>query len=608
MQFTQEQEYTKRFDFGLWKQILIYARPYKKNLITLMICMGLTAVLDALYPLMTSYAIDNIIETSSLNKMPMFIVTYALMACGSTLSTYIFIKQSARIETGICYDVRMKGFKRLQELSFTFYDRTPTGYLMARMTSDVQRLADIIGWGMVDIVWAIAMIVFSCTIMFLRDWRLALLVVSVVPLLAVVSLYFQKKILAVWREVRKTNSQITGSFNEGIVGAKTTKTLVREDRNFSEFKDITARMKKSSVHASVLSAIYMPIVTAIGTLATGIALWKGGYDVFTGAMTLGTFTIFINYSMQMFEPIQNIARMFTELQSAQAAAERIVSLIETEPDIKDRDDVIEKYGDQINPKKENWEPIRGDVEFENVSFAYKGGEKVLDNFNLKIKAGQTIALVGETGSGKSTIVNLVCRFYEPTEGSLKIDGVDYRERSQLWLQSDLGYVLQSPHLFSGTVADNIRYGRFDATDEEVIRAAKLVDADKFITKLEKGYNTDVGEGGSRLSTGEKQLVSFARALLANPAIFVLDEATSSIDTETEMLIQKAINQVLTGRTSFIVAHRLSTIRNADRILCINGGKIIEDGTHAELIKKRGYYYNLYTNQFYEEQTRAAMQQ
>ncbi|MBE5761565.1 MAG: ATP-binding cassette domain-containing protein, partial [Clostridiales bacterium] len=286
----------------------------------------------------------------------------------------------------------------------------------------------------------------------------------------------------------------------------------------------------------------------------------------------------------------------------------IVSLIETEPDIKDRDDVIEKYGDQINPKKENWEPIRGDVEFENVSFAYKGGEKVLDNFNLKIKAGQTIALVGETGSGKSTIVNLVCRFYEPTEGSLKIDGVDYRERSQLWLQSDLGYVLQSPHLFSGTVADNIRYGRFDATDEEVIRAAKLVDADKFITKLEKGYNTDVGEGGSRLSTGEKQLVSFARALLANPAIFVLDEATSSIDTETEMLIQKAINQVLTGRTSFIVAHRLSTIRNADRILCINGGKIIEDGTHAELIKKRGYYYNLYTNQFYEEQTMAAMQQ
>ncbi len=323
-------------------------------------------------------------------------------------------------------------------------------------------------------------------------------------------------------------------------------------------------------------------------------------------MSLGTLTVFVSYATQMFEPIREVARIFADLQSSQAAAERVLTLLETEPDIVDGADVVARYGDEIHPKRENWEKIRGDVTFDHVSFHYKGGERVLDDFNLTVQAGQTIALVGETGSGKSTIVNLVCRFYEPTAGAIYIDGIDYRERSQLWLQSRLGYVLQAPHLFSGTVADNIRYGRLDATREEVERAAKLVDAHRFITKLEKGYDTFVGEGGSRLSTGEKQLISFARAILADPAIFVLDEATSSIDTETEQLIQNAIGKVLQGRTSFIVAHRLSTIRNADRILVIHGGKIIEDGNHSQLIAKGGYYYNLYTNQFVEEQTQRAI--
>jgi ATP-binding cassette subfamily B protein len=385
------------------------------------------------------------------------------------------------------------------------------------------------------------------------------------------------------------------------MGAKTTKTLVREERNLEEFEGLTGEMRSSSIRVAIFSSIFYPIVAALGGVGTALALWFGGKMVVSTAITYGTLVAFVTYTIQFFEPIGQIARIFAELQSAQASAERVLSMISTPLEIEDRPDVIDAYGDAFQPNLENWEPIKGDVTFRNVSFSYKEGEKVLRDFNLKVKAGETIALVGETGSGKSTIVNLICRFYEPTEGQILIDGTDYRERSQLWLQSNLGYVLQTPHLFSGTVRDNIRYGRLDATDQEIEEAAKLVNADNFISKLEKGYDTEVGEGGNRLSTGQKQLISFARAVVANPKLFVLDEATSSIDTETEQIIQKAISNVLEGRTSFIIAHRLSTIRSADRILVIVDGKVIEEGNHHQLLNKRGYYYRLYTNQFMEEE-------
>lgn len=319
-----------------------------------------------------------------------------------------------------------------------------------------------------------------------------------------------------------------------------------------------------------------------------------------GGLSYGVFVMFISYTIQFFDPVSQLAGTIAEIQQAQASAERIISLVETEPDIWDKKEVIEKYGDLFTPKKENWEQINGDIEFKNLYFSYKNGEKVFQNFNLNIKKGQTIALVGETGSGKSTIVNLLCRFYEPTSGEILIDGKDYRQRSLLWLQSNLGYVLQSPHLFSGTIKDNIRYGKLDATDEEIIRAAKLVDAHQFIMETENGYDTDVGENGGNLSTGQKQLISFARAIVGNPAIFVLDEATSSIDTETERVIQNAIEKVLSDRTSFVVAHRLSTIVSADKIIVLRKGKIEESGTHGELLRNKGYYYRLYTNQLLQE--------
>ena len=605
MQQFEEQDYTKRFSLSLWKKILRYAREYHKDLYKLSAEMAITAGCDVAFPLMTSYAIDHFIPNldrpGTTEGLPAFIAVYLLLVAVQVFAIFRFLYLGGKVEVGVCYTIRKKAFRKLQELPFSYYDRMPVGYLMSRMTSDTQRLAETIGWSLLDLAWGAVMLVVGSVTMFLLHWKLTLVVLIVVPPLAVVSWWFQQRILHSYRAVRKTNSKITGAFNEGIMGAKTTKTLVREEMNMEEFTELTHEMKRSSVRAASLSALYLPIVVSLGSVATAYALWRGGQEVILGGMTLGVLQVFVNYTVQFFEPIRNIAGVFAEMQSAQAAAERVVSLLETEPDIVDSPQVEAVFGDNFHPKKENWPALRGDVEFCHVDFQYKEGEKVLSDFNLKINAGETIALVGPTGAGKSTVVNLICRFYEPTGGEIKIDGVNYKERSQLWLQSNLGYVLQEPRLFSGTIRDNIRYAKLDATDEEIEAAARLVNAEPFILRMEKGYDTDVGEGGSRLSTGEKQLISFARAILADPRIFVLDEATSSVDTQTEQIIQHAISKVLTGRTSFIIAHRLSTIRTADRILVIDDGKIKEMGTHQELLRKKGAYYSLYTNQFQEEQ-------
>lgn len=597
----QEQTYTNRFDIGLWRKLLRYAKPYKKSLITLGMFMIGIGTIDALFPLMNKYAIDHYVVPKSLEGIAWFTALYVLMICLQTIIIRLMVDTAGKIETGICYDIRKDGFQRLQELSFSYYDQTPIGWLMSRMTSDIRKLGNTLSWGLVDCVWGATMMLAITTIVLYLDWKLALIILSVVPFLAIVSVLFQKKILHTFRHVRKTNSLITGAFNEGLSGAKATKVLVREEKNLQEFQVLTGQMQSSSVKAATISSLYMPIVLILGSIGTGLALWLGGEGVLAGTIKYGTLVAFTSYTVQFFEPIRDLARIFTELQSAQASAERIFTMIETEPEITDSQQIIAKYGDVFHPRKKTWPEMKGNITFENVSFAYKDGEKVLEGFNLNVSRGETIALVGETGSGKSTIVNLACRFYEPTEGQILIDGIDYRKRSLLWLHANLGYVLQTPHLFSGTIKENIRYGRLEAGDEEMITAAKLVNAHEFIEKLENGYDTEVGEGGGKLSTGEKQLISFARAILANPRIFILDEATSSVDTETEQIIQHAIHKVLEGRTSFIIAHRLSTIRAADRILVIRQGKVIEEGNHHELLKQRGYYYRLYTNQFMKEE-------
>lgn len=610
MQFQQEQDYTKKLDAGLWRRLIGYMKPYHKHLLAIMATMSVSALCDTIFPLLTREAIDTFIGGGATTGKAWFAARYIGTVLLQSACIYTFCRICGKAENGINRHIRKLCFKRLEELSFSYYDQTPVGYIISRMTSDTARLGETVAWGLVDLFWSGAYILITAVAMFLLNVRMALLVLSVMPVIAAVAVWFQKRILASYREVRKTNSQITGAFNEGIMGAKTSKTLVREDANCAEFAVLTGRMRTSSIRAAVFSALFHPIVISLGSVATALVLHRGGTEVFIvdSLVTVGTLAAFVQYSTGIFEPISNIARIFADLQASQAAAERVLSLLETEPEIVDRPEVIEQFGDSFNPKRENWPDIRGDVEFDHVSFHYSTGEEVLEDFNLKVKAGQTVALVGETGSGKSTIVNLLGRFYEPTKGVIRIDGEDYRNRSILWLQAHLGYVLQQPHLFSGTIRENVRFGRLDATDSEIEAACRAVDAEDFILNLEKGYDTEVGEGGNRLSTGQKQLISFARALIAKPSIFVLDEATSSVDTQTEQKLQAAIAVALTGRTSFIIAHRLSTIRSADLILVIKNGRIIERGTHSELLGQKGYYYTLYANQFREEGERRAWEE
>ncbi len=591
----------QKIDLKVWKNILSYALHQKKYIIIITIVMIIVAGIDALFPMLNKIAIDEYIMKNNTQGLYKFGIYYFLVVVAQAIAVYLFITCAGKIEMGLSYDIRKSGFNHLQKLSFDYYNKNSLGWLMARMTSDVQRLGEIVSWGLVDMVWGAIMMLMIAVLMLVYNFKLAILAMIVIPIIAVISFYFEKKILKSYRKVRKTNSLITGSFNEGIIGAKTTKVLVREEKNEDEFDKLTQKMNRNSVKAAVLSAMFLPIVITIGSIGTGIVLWRGGYLVSNKILSYGTMVLFISYTTQFFIPLQEIARIFAELQAAQASAERIYSLLETDPDIQDSNAVIKKYGIEKDFFiDENWEKIKGDIEFKNVDFKYKNGEQVLKNFNLKINAGEKVALVGETGSGKSTIVNLICRFFEPTNGKILIDDIDYREKPILWLQSNLGYVLQAPHLFSGSVKDNIAYGKKDASLEEIIKVAKLVNADQFINKMENGYDSDVGEGGNLLSSGEKQLISFARALIIDPSIFVLDEATSSVDTETEKLIQDAVDKVLEGRTSFVIAHRLSTIKNADRILVIDNGEIIEQGNHNSLIKKKGHYFNLYTNQFIDE--------
>ncbi len=601
MDMFHEEEYNKPLDFSVWKRLFKFASPFKKQLAVVFVIMILVGGVEASFPLVTKAIIDRFVIPGTLDGF----VPFCLFALGIAIVQAILIKimilVAGKLETEVPYSIRKAGFQRLQELSLSYFDTKPVGWLMARMTSDIKKLGTTLSWNVVDIVWAISMMSIMVVLMLVLNWKLALLVLSTVPFLIAISFYFQSRILKNFRKARRINSRITGAFNEGIMGAKTIKTLVMEKEFLKEFSQITEELRNASLRAATLSSLYTPAVILLGSIGTALILWYGGGNVAAGSLGFGTLVAFISYTVNFYEPVKQFARVFNEFQYAQASAERVLTLIDTEPGIIDGKEIREKYGDVFNPKQENWPGFEGNIRFKDVSFAYDHGEEVLHDFNLEVKAGETIALVGETGSGKTTVVNLACRFYEPVSGEILIDGVDYRKRPLLWLHKNLGYVLQEPHLFSGTVRENIAYGRSDAPEEEIRRAARLVNAHEFIMKLEKGYDTNVGERGGRLSTGQKQLISFARAILANPGLFILDEATSSVDTETEQLIQEAIHMVLKGRTSFIIAHRLSTIRSADRILVIDKGRIIEEGSHKELLDKKGRYYRLYTNQFMEEQ-------
>ncbi len=610
----QDDDFKARLDTGLWWKIFRRALHLKRYLVPLFVTAIVIAACDAAFAHVTRWVIDGVVRDGAQAAFGRYIVAYLAVTLALCIGVWIFIDLAGNISNRLAHDIRRDCFDRLQELEFAYFDQRPVGWLISRLTGDCDRLGSIIAWGFLDIVWGLSYVLMIAVSLLLMNWKLGLIVIAIVPPLAVVSKYFQGKMLRSAREIRKFNSQITAGYNESIQGVRTTKTLGREAENLGEFKQLSGRMFAASVLNARQNALYHPIVMTLGSLGAGLALWRGGYLTVDGAMTLGTLVAFINFAGQFFQPINQLAQKLTEMQGAQAAGERVMGLLATEPAIRDSDAVRTRVreamtGDGPRPggAADGGPPRIDTIEFRHVMFRYANGPEVLRDFNLTVRAGETIALVGTSGGGKSTIVSLMCRFYEPTAGQILLNGTDYRERSLAWLQSQLGSVLQTPHLFKGTVRENIRYGRLDATDAEIEAAARLVNAHEFIARLEHGYDSPVGEGGNRLSTGQRQLLSFARALLANPQILVMDEATSSIDTETEQLIQRGLDTVLSGRISFIIAHRLSTIRRADRILVITQGRIEESGTHAELLRQRGHYYDLYTNQFFREQEEAVLE-
>ena len=579
---------------GVWWRLI--RNSYAQNKRMFWIIIGLAfcnLVIDACYMLSTKFVVDEISANGKDADLVPFAWAYFTLMLANSWCVIQFIRQAGWLSVSLQYELRKMCFEHLQELSFSFYDNNAVGWLVARVTSDCARIARIIAWGTLDLFLCIPLILGLFSVLFYLDAVLAAYLLAVFPFIALVSVYFSKKILQTSRLIRRTNSRLTAVYNEGIAGVETSKILVREDENLSEFKKDTQEMYRLCMGNLMLSSTYYPLVTVLVSVGTGVAIWVGGFEVLLGVMTLGTLVAFVTCSRHLMHPLLETAEVLTNWQRVTASAERVMGLLEVKPAIVDTP--------QAKAMERQQDVEIQDIEFKHVSFAYKEEQWVLKDFNFKVKAGRTVALVGATGSGKSTIVNLLCRFYEPNKGDIEINGLDYRKRRLSWLQSNLGIVLQSPFLFSGTIRSNIRYGHLSATDEEVEAAAKKVKLHDIVMSMEQGYDTVVQEGGNNLSTGQKQLISFARAIIGNPQILVMDEATSSVDTQTEQRLQEGLVEVLQGRTSFIIAHRLSTIRNADDILVIDKGHLVEQGNHQSLLAKKGYYYRLYSQQFQSEQ-------
>jgi len=586
--YLDEEEFSTEFNGSTLIRIAKQAKDHWPWVLGFVSMVMVVSILDSYFTYLSKRIIDEGILTGNSEALRAIIIQYGSLIVVQAAGAFGFIYLAGVLGERIRYDLRQKMFVHLQDLSLSYYNRIPVGWIMSRVTSDSERVAELVTWGFLDTTWGVMNILTATYFMLVINWKLALIVFTIIPILVIVATVFKKKIIIEYRKVRKINSKITGAFNENVTGVRVIKSMGREKENLNEFGELTNNMYHAGYRAAWLSALFLPTVLFISSFGLASIVWYGGYQTQIGGMTIGGIQAFVSYVVFIIWPIQEMARVYAELQHAVASAERIFSLIDAVPEVQDQ------------PGAYDPGTIQGDIQFEDVLFYYDDDDPVLKDFNLHVKRGETIALVGPTGGGKSTIVNLLCRFFEPRKGNIRIGGKDYKELSLNAIQSRTGIVLQTPHLFSGSIRENIRYGKLDASDEEVEKAAEIAGADTFIRKLDKGYDDEVGEGGNLLSVGQKQLISLARAILREPELFIMDEATSSVDTLTEDLIQKGMENIMDGRTSFVIAHRLSTIKRADRILVIEGGRIAEMGSHAELLRKRGHYFKLYTQQFQKE--------